>query len=105
MKIVAQNVSTLVIEKEDRWEIYDFVGEEIVAVEYFVNNPMFIDALLYKWGYDQVDPPVEINNYEEIDVDPGMFGMDQEEFDAKREYLQRKIIFKSLRDELNRLKR
>lgn len=100
MKIVAENKLSVLVEKDDRWELYDPIGQRIIEVVFFKDNPLYIDALLYKWGYDQIDPPLEIESYDDIQPNDEALNMTTDEIINERKEIQKRIILQQIQNDV-----
>ena len=91
MKIVATKNEYAVLELEDRWEVYNTVTDIVVDTVWRDKNKDFLYAIVDKWGYDEMEPPVEIEDYDDIVPDMEALMLDEEEVKEARKKAQEKM--------------
>jgi len=95
MKVVAQKYQNVVIEKDDRWELYDIVLERILHTAFKKEEKNYLKAIVGKWGFDEAD--FEINSYSDLVADWESLGYDSEEqMKAEAETKSKEILLKEL---------
>lgn len=94
--MIAVKKEFAVIEKDDRWELYNMITGIIKETVWKSENQYYGVAIIDKWGFDEVEPPEEIDDYDDLIPDyDAMFYTEDEAKQAKAlaqaEYLQQHV--------------
>jgi hypothetical protein len=92
MKLIAIKEEYAVIEKDDRWEMYNLITRIIVDTIWKATNKFYGYAVVDKWGFDEINPPLEIESYAELMPDLDILMLTPDEVKKQKQEAQHKFL-------------